>query len=123
MWKNEMSEPEFSRTNTLAFGRPKCERIEVETDGLNLQHSAVLNAFAARILYGTPLVAEGVEGINGLTISNAMHLSAWTGKTIDIATFDHELFYEELSKRIATSRRKENVVESVAIDMSKTYGS
>ena len=123
MWKNEMSEPEFSKTNKLAFGRPKCERIEVETDGLNLQHSAVLNAFAARILYGTPLVAEGVEGINGLTISNAMHLSAWTGKTIDIATFDHELFYEELSKRIATSRRKENVVESVAIDMSKTYGS
>ena len=123
MWKSDISEPEFSKTNTQTFGRTEFERIEVETDGLNLQHSAVINAFAARILHGTPLVAEGVEGICGLTISNAMHLSAWLGKPIDIATFDHELYYEELSKRIATSRRKENVVETVNVDMSKTYGS
>ncbi|MBO5882937.1 MAG: Gfo/Idh/MocA family oxidoreductase [Clostridia bacterium] len=123
MWKSDISEPEFSKTNTSPFGRPKFEKIDVETDGMNLQHSAVLNAFAARILHGEPLVAEGVEGINGLTISNAMHLSAWLGKPIDIATFDHELYYEELSKRIATSRRKENVVETVNVDMSKTYGS
>jgi hypothetical protein len=82
-----------------------------------------MNAFASAILHGTPLVAEGIEGINGLSISNAMHYSAWTGKTIAIDTFDHEGYYEELMKRVATSRRKTNVKETVAADMSDTFGS
>ena len=94
---------------------------EVETDGKNPQHAGVMNAFASAILHGTPLVAEGVEGIRGLTLSNAMHLSAFTGKTIELETFDHELYYEELMKRVAASRRKTNVAEAVAGDMSNTF--
>ena len=56
----------------------------METDGQNEQHVGVLNAFAGKILRGTPLIAEGHEGLNGLTISNAMHLSAWLGKPVEI---------------------------------------
>ena len=124
MWKTEMSEPEFSATNTAPFAQPKCEKIEVETDGENSQHIGVLNAFAAHILRGEPLVADGREGINGLTISNAMHLSAWTGKDIDVATFDHALFREELMKRVATSRRKVTVADSAqVVDLEGTFGS
>ena len=124
MWKTEMSEPEFSATNTAPFAQPKCEKIEVETDGENPQHIGVLDAFAAHILRGEPLVADGREGINGLTISNAMHLSAWTGKDIDIATFDHALFREELMKRVATSRRKVTVADSAqVVDLEGTFGS
>ena len=44
---------------------------------MNEQHTGVMKAFAARILRGEPLVAEGVEGIRGLTLSNAMFLSSW----------------------------------------------
>jgi hypothetical protein len=94
---------------------------EVETDGENPQHAGVMNAFASAILHGTPLVAEGIEGIRGLSLSNAMHLSSFTGKTVEIDTLDHELFYEELMKRVATSRRKVNVTETVAGDMSDTF--
>lgn len=121
MWKNEMFEREFSATNTVPFGCPKAEFTEVETDGKNEQHVGVLNAFAGKILHGTPLIANGCEGINGLTISNAMHLSAWLGKPVDIP-FDEELFYEELMKRVKTSRRKENVA-SVYADTTNTYNS
>ena len=104
MWKSEISEPEFSATNKNPFGQPKFQKTEVETDGENPQHKGVMNAFASAILHGTSLVAEGIEGINGLSISNAMHLSAWTGKTISIDDFDHDGYYEELMKRVATSR-------------------
>ena len=121
MWKNDVFEREFSATNTIPFGCPKSEKTEVETDGKNEQHVGVLNAFAGRILHGTPLIAEGCEGINGLTLSNAMHLSAWLGKTVDIP-FDEDLFYDELMKRVKTSRRKENV-QSVYADTSNTYNS
>lgn len=119
VWEMEMAEPEFSRTNTQPFGCPKSERIEIETDGKNEQHVAVLNAFAGAILRGEDLVAGGKEGINGLTLSNAMHLSSWLGREITLP-LDEELYYEELSKRIATSRRKDNVKEAVA-DTANTY--
>ena len=121
MWKNEMSERQFSATNTIPLGCPKAEFTEVETDGQNEQHVGVLNAFAGKILRGTPLIAEGYEGLNGLTISNAMHLSAWLGKPVEIP-FDDELFYEELMKRVKTSRRKEGV-EAVYADTAGTYNS
>lgn len=119
--KSEISEKEFSATNTSPFGSMKFNVSVVETDGQNPQHAGVMNAFASAILHGTPLVAEGTEGILGLTISNAMHLSAFTGKTIDLENFDHELYYNELMKRVAVSRRKANITETVAGDMSNTF--
>lgn len=105
LWELEMSEPEFSKTNTVAFASPKAVEIEVETDGKSEQHMGVLNAFAAAILRGEPMIAGGEEGINGLTLSNAMHLSAWLGKEV-VLPFDEDLFYDELMKRVKTSRRK-----------------
>ncbi len=84
------------------------------------QHMNVFKAFAAAILRDEPLTANGTEGINGLTLSNCMHLSAWLGKDIVVDEFDDDLYYEELMKRAATSRRKENV-KSVVVDTSGTY--
>ena len=121
MWKSDISEREFSATNTSPFGAMKFKVSEVETDGENPQHAGVMNAFASAILHDTPLVAEGIEGIRGLSLSNAMHLSSFTGKTVEIDTLDHELFYNELMKRVAGSRRKVNVTETVAGDMSDTF--
>ena len=80
--------------------------VQVETDGENPQHKGVFRAWAAAILRGEPLVAGGEEGINGLTLSNAMHLSAFLGKPVELP-FDENLYYDELMKRVATSRRKE----------------
>ena len=115
----EMTEQEFTATNTIPFNQPKYTVTEVETDGLNTQHCGVLNAFAGAILRGEELVASGTEGINGLTLSNAMHLSAWTGREVEIP-FDDDLFYDLLMERVKTSRRKENV-QTVISDLSNTY--
>lgn len=115
-----MSEPEFTKTNEVPFGRIEFTASEVETDGQHPAHVGVLNAFAGKILHGTDLVANGREGINGLTISNAMHLSSFLGKEIELP-IDEELYYEELMKRVATSRRKDEV-KVVFADTSSTYG-
>ena len=121
MWKNDMSEPEFSAVNTIPFGKPRIEKSEVETDGENPQHMGVFRAFAANILHGTPLVADGREGINGLTISNAMHMSAWTGSEIDVATFDHEKYKEMILDKAKNSRRKAAVSTAAVTDMDSTF--
>lgn len=109
---------EFSATYKGGFGMPEVTEIEVETDGENLQHVGVLRAFAAHILRGEPLTAEGREGINGLTLSNAMHLSGWLGRAVTLP-LDEDLFLEELNKRRATSRVKTG--EAVTLDTRGTY--
>ena len=116
----EMSEPDFSRTNTSPFGSINTTRIDVETDGKNEQHPGVINAWGGAILRGEPMVADGREGINGLTISNAMHLSSWLNKTVELP-LDSDLYHQELMKRVATSRKKDNV-KTVVADTSNTYG-
>ena len=117
-WKLAQDEREFCRTATEGFAQPQCQQVEVETDGENLQHVGVLNAFAGKILHGTPLVAEGTEGLGGLTLSNAMHLSSWLGRAVDIP-FDEELFLFELNKRRATSRKKES--KDITFSTEGTY--
>ena len=116
----DMPEPEFSRTNTVPFGFVGRHEAPVETDGLNEQHVGVVNAWGGAILRGTPLVADGREGINGLTLSNAMHLSAFTGQKVTLP-LDEEFYYDELMKRVATSRRKKGGA-AVFADTSNTYG-
>ena len=90
-----------------AFRKPDCDTYEVETDGKNPQHSGVLNAFAGNILRGEPLIADGREGIRGLTLSNAMHLSSWLDKPVDVP-FDEQLFRDLLMERCRHSRHKED---------------
>lgn len=104
-WQLEQDEREFCRTAQDGFQKPPCKVSTVETDGENPQHSGVLNAFAASILRGGALVADGKEGIRGLTLSNAMHLSSWLAKPVSIP-FDQELFLAELDKRRQGSRLK-----------------
>ena len=115
----EMTEQEFSRTNTEPFGTVRAKEIEVDTSGQNEQHIGVVNAWGGAILRGEPLVAGGAEGILGLTLSNAMHLSSWLGKAVEIP-FDEELFYTELMKRVQASKRKESG-KTVFADTSSTY--
>ena len=120
LFELKTAEPEFSKTNKDPFGQIESRYIEVETDGKNEQHTGVINAWGRAILKGEPLVADGREGINGLMLSNAMHLSSFLGKTVEIP-IDEELYYNELMKKVASSKKKTNVTQVVA-DTSSTYG-
>jgi predicted dehydrogenase len=64
------------------------------------QHSGVLENFARHILHGEDLLAPGAEGINGVRLANAIHLSTWTGEEISLKDFDDDLYLSELNKRI-----------------------
>ncbi|MFR3227153.1 MAG: gfo/Idh/MocA family oxidoreductase, partial [Blautia massiliensis (ex Durand et al. 2017)] len=85
----------------------------------NPQHAGVLNAFTAHIQTGAPLVADGREGINGLMLSNAIHLSAWTGETVSLP-IDEERFLALLNERRAHSRLKADT--DIVMDTSASYG-
>lgn len=76
------------------------EIIDFTSGGFQNQHAAVLTEFAANILEGKPLIAKGSEGINGVRIANAILLSSWLGKEVEVPV-DERLYIDELNKRIA----------------------
>ena len=61
-------------------------------------HLGILQNFTDAILKGTPLLAPGLEGINGLLISNAAYLSSWTDEWVTIP-FDEQKFSDLLAKK------------------------
>jgi len=105
VFKLDVNERKFNLINKEGFKAPAFVHSISETDVQSPQHIGVLKSFAAAILRGEPLIADGIEGIRGLSISNAMHLSSWLGKTVSLP-LDEELFLNELKKRISISRIK-----------------
>ncbi|MBE7033745.1 MAG: Gfo/Idh/MocA family oxidoreductase [Ruminococcaceae bacterium] len=102
--RNVVGEREFNKTFTGIFGAPECWKCEVPADTSGgEQHVGIFKDFTSAILKGTKLLAPGEEGVNGLTISNAIHYSAWTGGWADVKNFPHEEFYELLQDKIAKS--------------------
>ncbi|NLW21299.1 MAG: Gfo/Idh/MocA family oxidoreductase [Clostridiales bacterium] len=98
-----VDEREWCATASQGFARPPMESVEVETEGSNPQHAGVLRAFADAILHGGRLIADGREGLQGLLLSNAMHLSGWLKQTVTLP-FDEQLFLDQLKLRQAASR-------------------
>ncbi len=69
------------------------------TDGWGAQHLTVMENFALHILTGSPLLAPGSDGINGVELANAMLLSSWLGKEVEMPV-NEEVYLTELNKRI-----------------------
>lgn len=114
-----ISIPEFHRTCKGGFDFPEFTETVIETDGDNPEHVGVLCAFTDKILGRGEMIADGAEGVNTLTHFNAMHLSSWLERTIELP-LDEDLFLEELNKRRKTSSLKKNVIE-VTFDASSSY--
>jgi len=63
------------------------------------QHVGVLANFAASILDGAELIAPGEDGILGVTLANAIHLSSWSGREVPL-DFDEAEYLRLLDERI-----------------------
>jgi len=115
----EMSEREYCFAATEGFEKLPCNIEEIAISGENTQHDGIISNFADAILHHAPLIAEGEEGILGLTLSNAMHLSSWLNCKVTLP-LDEKLFLEELNKKRAGSRIKTGT--EIYMDTSGSYG-
>ena len=97
-------EPEFNATWTKGLGKPKTEEVEVAVEGKYTSHCGIMENFCQSILNGTPLFADGQEGINGLQLSNAIHLSDWTGGGWVDVPVDEDLFYRLLCEKCGVDK-------------------
>lgn len=96
------SERKFNEENKKSFSTPEVWKCEVPITGTETSHQGITADWVQAVLKGTPLLAPGEEGINGLLISNAIYLSAWTDNWVNLP-FDEDLFYEKLMEKIRNS--------------------
>ena len=117
--RTEQDANEFIKTSKGAFDQPKCDTEVIRQSGNNPQHAGILNNFANAVLGLEPLYVDGKEGLKCVQLINSMLLSAWLNCTVSLP-FDDEMYFNELQKRVQTSRLKST--EDVLIDNSKSFG-
>lgn len=121
-YRNRMSMLKFCQETKESFGTLESWYTEIPVDTNAPQgHKVVTEKFVDAVLNGGgELIAEGTEGINGLTIGNAIMLSSFTKRAIDIP-FDGDE-YEAILKDLAkTSKYKKPVAENSEVNMSSSF--
>lgn len=117
-WKTRVPVSEWTRTSKGGFDKPETWKIEIPTKG-GEDHKGITKNFVGAILHGTPLLAQGSEGINGVTLANAMLLSAWTDNWVSLP-LDDELYYQKLQERIKNSTFTKDA-EGKALEFAGTF--
>jgi len=91
------------------FDRVPCEWREVKLPkGYDTGHLGVIKAFARHVLRGAPLIATGAEAIGELEISNAVYISGYKRKSVDIPVDAGEIdrLIRKLERERSTGRGK-----------------
>jgi len=120
-WRLRTPEPEFNATYKGGFGQPECWKCEIPVEsGSGGQHEGILRNFTNAVLHREPLIAPGEEGIRGLTLSNAMHLSSWTDGWVELP-IDEEAYLEKLNERIKQSTFVKKTGTEATLNVSGTH--
>lgn len=77
-------EPEYRKTATDCFKKLEGQWKKIVCTDENPQHIGILKNFADAVLNGEPLLARGEEGNKSLILSNAIYLSSWVKRMIEI---------------------------------------
>lgn len=118
-WRLRVPEPEFNRDYQGGFGSPECWKVEIPIEGKETGHRGITQNFVDAIVKGIPLIAPGREGIEGLSLSNAIHLSTWLDDWVDFP-INEELYYKHLQEKIANSTVKKET-SGISLNVKGTY--
>lgn len=106
----EQDEREICFHSTLSMPQEIVRTSEIVQTEPETGHPGILRNFAAAILRGEPLIAPGVEGIKGLTLSNAAYLSEWTDAWVELpfeeSAFNAFLKEKQEQERTPGTRKK-----------------
>lgn len=108
---------EFCDKDPRGFATPDTWTCEIPVNAGDFGHKEIHENFSAAILRGEKLVARGEEGINGLTLGNAMLLSAWTDDWAPLP-IDSKKFFSLLQKKITSSKAKKTVTKSKVANLA-----
>ncbi len=111
---------QFLKESKQGFARPECWKCEVPMGPNGEGHRGITKNWVNAIVNGTDLLGPGVEGINSLSLSNAMLLSAWTDAWVDLP-IDEDLFHEKLKEKIAASTSTKDAKAGKVMSVEGTF--
>ena len=115
-WLNDYSESEINARAKRDYGNKQDKKSKKKSlsygfarmiyDGIYGQQSRIIKNFVKAIECGDKdvLIAKAEEGINGLTLINAMNMSSWLNRPIDLP-LDKDAYADMLSQKIEEEKR------------------
>jgi predicted dehydrogenase len=121
-FRNRSSMFSFCATSKSAFDKVENWEIPISYQHHNEGgHRFLLDNFAEAILHGVPLTAPAEEGLNSLTLSNAMMLSSFLGKPVDLP-FDEDYYAARIEELAKNSRFQKPAEAQLEEDLNKSFG-
>lgn len=119
MWKYNIPETEYRNYTSAEYKNVSCEYSEFipEKDDKSA-HNQILQNFVNNILFGEELISPGYDGIKGLSISNAIHLSDWTKSPVELP-IDSKKYKKFLDEKIKNSKPRLHTVKDDSIKAGK----
>lgn len=102
-WRLVTPERMFNAEYRGGHGAPEAWKVEIPIRDRETGHRGITQNWVEAIAEEGTLIAPGEEGLLGLELSNAMHLSAWLDQPVEIP-FDEDQFEHLLRERMAHSR-------------------
>ena len=102
--RNETPTSEFSRTTKEMFAAPRTTEHIFEFPGHGEQHLGILRNFAEAVAGKQPLIAPAADGLLSVELANAMLLSAWEDRPVDLP-LNGAAYEQALKAKIAASPR------------------
>ena len=99
----ETDEREFCFSCKEMWGKNPVTTKTIPVYGENVAHKGIINNFADALLGLCPIYAPGTDGIHGVALANAMHLSAFENRTVDMP-FPAAEFKKHLDRMIQNSK-------------------
>ena len=121
--RTESSVSQFCSNNPNRFAVPECWQITIPASASTAgQHKNIIVNFLDAIAGQADLTSPAVEGIRSLEIGNAMILSSWLGRPVELP-MDADIYENMLKERIVVSRYvKKNIAKCSEEDFSDSFG-
>ncbi|MBC2603139.1 Gfo/Idh/MocA family protein [Puniceicoccus vermicola] len=119
--RNEVPAQKHLGESKTGFEKPSTWDVSIPTEGGGEQHVGILKNFVGAITGKEKLIAPAIEGIHSVELANAMLLSGFTDKPVQVP-IDSAAYAAELKSRIENSTFVKKTVEAgEASDFSKSF--
>ena len=120
--RNRTPMSKFCMEAEAAFAMPESWHMDIPVETVGGQHVEILQNFANAILKGEKLLSPAGEGIHSVELANAILLSTWQDKTIELpmSSADYERILIEKGEK-STFEKTKVVAKASADDFAKSF--
>ncbi len=96
--ENQIPTDEFAEINQEIYGILPHQLREIHTESAGNGYQKIFANYVDHLLRGTPLFANGTDGLNVVTMTNGIYLSSWQEQKIALPA-DETLFLKKLKEK------------------------